>query len=135
MRTALVQLASSFLTLVTPPAVGHVGLNIRYLQRSGVPTATAAGVIAVSEAVTIAVTVAIALVAGWLSGVSGSRLALLPSGNVLVVVAVAGVLLGLALALPATRRLIRSRLEPLVRSTIRSWSARRATRAAWASRS
>jgi uncharacterized membrane protein YbhN (UPF0104 family) len=117
-RTALVQLASSFLTLVTPPAVGHVGLNIRYLQRSGVPTATAAGVIAVSEAVTIAVTVAIALVAGWLSGVSGSRLALLPSGNVLVVVAVAGVLLGLALALPATRRLIRSRLEPLVRSTI-----------------
>jgi uncharacterized membrane protein YbhN (UPF0104 family) len=117
-RTTLVQLASSFLTLVTPPAVGHVGLNIRYLQRAGVPTATAAGVIAVSEAVTIAVTVAIALVAGWLSGVSGSRLALLPSGNVLVVVAVAGVLLGLALALPATRKLIRSRLEPLVRSTI-----------------
>jgi glycosyltransferase 2 family protein len=117
-RTAMVQLASSFLTLVTPPAVGHVGLNIRYLQRSGVPTATAAGVIAVSEGVTIAVTVVIAVVAGWLSGVSGSRLALLPSGNVLVVMAVAGVLLGLALALPFTRRLIRNRLEPLVRSTI-----------------
>jgi uncharacterized membrane protein YbhN (UPF0104 family)/tRNA A-37 threonylcarbamoyl transferase component Bud32 len=117
-RTTLVQLASSFLTLVTPPAVGHVGLNIRYLQRAGVATATAAGVIAVSEAVTIAVTVVIALVAGWLSGVSGSRLALLPSGNVLVVLAVAGALLGLALALRPTRRLIRSRLEPLVRSTI-----------------
>jgi uncharacterized membrane protein YbhN (UPF0104 family) len=117
-RTTMVQLASSFLTLVTPPAVGHVGLNIRYLQRAGVPTPTAAGAIAVSEAVTIAVTVLIALVAGWLSGVSGSRLTLLPSGNVLVVVAVAGVLLGLALALPVTRRLIRTRLEPLVRSTI-----------------
>ena len=38
-RTCLVQLASSFVTLVTPPTVGHVGINIRYLQRSGIPTA------------------------------------------------------------------------------------------------
>lgn len=29
-RTTLVQLATAWLTLVTPPRVGHVGLNIRY---------------------------------------------------------------------------------------------------------
>lgn len=117
-RTTLVQLASSFLTLVTPPAVGHVGLNIRYLQRAGVPTATAAGTIAVSESVTIGVTAVLLVISGWLSGVSGSRLALLPSGNVLFVLAVAGVILALAMALPPTRRLIWQRLEPLVRNTV-----------------
>ncbi len=118
LRTAQVQLASSFLTLVTPPAVGHVGLNIRYLQQAGVATATAAGAIAVSEAVTIAVTIVIVLVCGWLSGVSGSRLTLLPSGNVLAIGVVALVVLGLAVAIGPTRRLIRSRLEPVVRSTV-----------------
>jgi hypothetical protein len=57
LRTASVQLASSFLTLVTPPTVGHVGLNIRYLQRSGVSTATAGASVAVSQGVTVVVTV------------------------------------------------------------------------------
>src|SRR6185437_9514388 len=32
-RTTLVQVASSFVTLVTPAAVGGVALNVRYLQR------------------------------------------------------------------------------------------------------
>lgn len=83
------QLASSFLTLVTPPAVGHVGLNIRYLQRAEVPTATAAADVAVKEGVTVAVTVVVLLICGWLSGASGLRLALLPSGDVLAVRSVA----------------------------------------------
>lgn len=114
-RTALVQLASSFVALVTPPAVGHVGLNIRYLQKAGVPTATAAADVAVKEAVTVAVTVPLLVVCGWLSGVSGSRLALLPSGNVLIVLGAAAVVVGLIALLPVTRRLLRPRLEPLIR--------------------
>ena len=68
LRTASVQLASSFLTLVTPPTVGHVGLNIRYLQRSGVSTATAGASVAVSQGVTVVVTVVGLLVCAWLQG-------------------------------------------------------------------
>ncbi len=117
-RTALVQVASSFLTLVTPPAVGHLGINIRYLQRAGVPIATAAATVTVSEVVTIAMTVLLLLVCSWLSGISGARLTLLPSGNVLAVLAVAAALLALAAAAPPSRRLLRRRLEPLVRSTL-----------------
>jgi uncharacterized protein (TIRG00374 family) len=117
-RTASVQLASSFLTLITPPTVGHVGLNIRYLQRSGVPTATAAGAVAVSQVVTIAVTVAGLLVSGWLSGVSTSRPSLLPSGDVLAVLIVAAAVLGLLAAAPQSRRLLHRRIEPLIRRTL-----------------
>jgi glycosyltransferase 2 family protein len=117
-RTALVQLASSFLTLVTPPAVGHVGLNIRYLQRAGVGTAAAAATVTVSEVVTVALTVLLLLACSWFTGISGSRLTLLPSGNVLAVLAVAAAVLAVAAAVPQTRRLVRRRLEPLVRSTV-----------------
>lgn len=117
-RTTLVQLASSFLTLVTPPAVGHVGLNIRYLQRSGLPVAVATGAVAVKETVTVVVTVPVLLLCGWLSGVSASRLTLLPEGGVLAVLLVAACALGLVVAIPGPRRLLRNRLEPLVRRTL-----------------
>ncbi len=117
-RTALVQLASSFLALVTPPSVGHVGLNIRYLQRAGVPTAVAAASVAVSEAVTVTVTVLLLLACGWLSGASASQLSLLPSGTVLTVMLVTAGALALVAAAPPSRRLIRRRLEPLLRRTL-----------------
>jgi uncharacterized membrane protein YbhN (UPF0104 family) len=117
-RTALVQLASSFVTLVTPPTVGHIGLNIRYLQRAGLPTATAAATVGVSQAGTVVVTVAVLLGCGWLSGVSPSRPSLLPSGDVLAVLLVAAAVLGVAVAVPATRRLLYRRLEPLIRRTV-----------------
>jgi uncharacterized membrane protein YbhN (UPF0104 family) len=117
-RTARVQLASSFLTLVTPPAVGQVSINIRYLQRAGAPTAAAAASVGASEAVTVAVTLAVLLGCGWISGLSQSLLTLLPSGNVLAVLLVAIAVLALVAAAPPTRRLLRHRLEPLVRSTL-----------------
>jgi uncharacterized membrane protein YbhN (UPF0104 family)/tRNA A-37 threonylcarbamoyl transferase component Bud32 len=117
-RTALVQLASSFLALVTPPTVGHIGINIRYLQRAGVPTATATATVAVKETVTVIVTVPVLLACGWLSGVSASRLTLLPSGTVLTVLGVAAVVLALVGAVSPTRRLLRRRVEPLVRRTL-----------------
>ena len=117
-RTALVQLASSFVALVTPPAVGHVGLNIRYLHKAGLPTSVAAADVAVKEVLTVAVTVPLLLVCGWLSGASGSRLTLLPSGTVLTILAVTAGILAVVAVLPPTRRLLRRRLEPLIRSTL-----------------
>jgi uncharacterized membrane protein YbhN (UPF0104 family) len=117
-RTTLVQLSSAFVTLVTPPTVGHVGVNLRYLQRSGVPVATAAATVGVSQVVTVVVTLLLLVVSGWLSGVSPSRPSLLPSGDVLAVLLVAAALLGVAGAVPATRRALRRRLEPLVRRTL-----------------
>ncbi len=118
LRTTLVQVASSFLALVTPPAVGHVGLNIRYLQRAGVPTATATGTVAVKETATVIVTVPLLLICGWLSGVSASRLALLPSGTVVIVLAIAAGVLGLVAVVAPARRLLLRRLEPLVRRSL-----------------
>jgi glycosyltransferase 2 family protein len=117
-RTTLVQVATAFVTLVTPPTVGHVGLGIRYLQRAGVPLATAAASVAVSQVVTVVVTVAVLLACSWVSGVSGTRPALLPSGEVLVVLLAATAVLLVVALLPPTRRLLHRRVEPLLRQTL-----------------
>lgn len=117
-RTTLVQLASSFLTLVTPPSVGHIGINIRYFQRAGVATATAAASVAVSEAVTVIVTVALVLVCGWLTGASSTQISLLPSGTVVTVLLGAAALVAAVAAFGPSRRLIRRRLQPLLRRTL-----------------
>ena len=50
-RTVLAQLASSFVTLVTPAAVGGAALNVRYLQRRKIPPAVAAASVGVSQVV------------------------------------------------------------------------------------
>ena len=117
-RTVLVQVAASWLTLVTPPTVGHVGLNIRYLQRAGVPVTAAAATVAVSQVATVAVTVGLLLVAGWASGVTTARLSLLPSGPVLGILLGAVLVVGLLVAVPPVRRLLRRRLEPFVRQSL-----------------
>jgi uncharacterized membrane protein YbhN (UPF0104 family)/tRNA A-37 threonylcarbamoyl transferase component Bud32 len=117
-RTTLVQVATAFVTLVTPPTVGHVGIGIRYLQRAGVPLATAAASVAVSQVVTVVVTVVVLLVCSWVSGVSASRPTLLPSGEVLVVLLVATAVLVAVAMLPPTRRLLHRRVEPLLRQTL-----------------
>ena len=46
-RTLLAQLAGSFVTLVTPAAVGGAALNIRYLQRRKIPAPVAAASVGV----------------------------------------------------------------------------------------
>ncbi len=117
-RSSVVQLATSFLALVAPPAVGHVGLNVRYLQKAGAPVPAAATTVAVKEAVTVALTVPLLLACGWLSGVSPSRLTLLPSGGVLAVLAVVAAALVLLVALPVTRRQLQHRVQPVLRRTL-----------------
>ena len=50
-RTLLAQLASSFVTLVTPAAVGGAALNVRYLQRRKIPAPVAVASVGVSQVV------------------------------------------------------------------------------------
>lgn len=117
-RSTLVQVAASFVTVVTPPTVGHIGLNVRYLQRSGLAIPVAAAAVGVGQVVTVVVTVILLLAAGWLSGLSFERPSLLPSGGVVAVLLGAAALLALAAALPASRRFLRRQLEPLVRTAL-----------------
>jgi uncharacterized membrane protein YbhN (UPF0104 family)/tRNA A-37 threonylcarbamoyl transferase component Bud32 len=110
-RTVLVQLASSFVTLVTPAAVGGVALNVRYLQRRKIPTPAAVASVGVSQVVAFALHILLLVLFGAITGAADKSPIHPPTWSYFVVgglVAVAGA----ALALPAGRRMVRARLSP-----------------------
>ena len=110
-RTMLVQLASSFVTLVTPAAVGGVALNVRYLQRRKIPSPVAVASIAVSQVVALTLHILLLAIFGAIAG-TGSKSSIRPPTWAYFVVAGLVVLAGAVLAFPAGRRLVRARVSP-----------------------
>jgi uncharacterized protein (TIRG00374 family) len=110
-RTVLVQLAGSFVTLVTPAAVGGATLNVRYLQRKKVPAAVAVASVGVSQVVAFVLHIVLLVVFAAIAG-TGATSPIKPPRWAYFVVAGLVVLAGIVLALPAGRRVVRARLSP-----------------------
>jgi glycosyltransferase 2 family protein len=111
--TLLTQLASSFVTLVTPAAVGGASLNIRYLQRQKIPAAVAAASVGVAQVVAFVLHILLILVFAAIAGGSGSAPVQPPRWAWFVLAGL--VLLALVvLAIPAGRRMLRARLSPML---------------------
>jgi uncharacterized membrane protein YbhN (UPF0104 family) len=109
-RTMLAQLAGSFVTLVTPAAVGGAALNIRYLQRNKVQPAVAAASVGVVQVVAFVLHIVLLVVFLVITGARSHSLRpptwayFVIAGLVLAALVVA--------ALPQGRRLLRARLAP-----------------------
>ncbi len=112
-RTFLAQLAGSFVTLVTPAAVGGVALNLRYLRKADVPATSAAASIGVSQVLAFALHLLLLVIFAALTGVSQPHSLPLPSWVYITVGALAAIVL-VALAFPAARRLAQKRLVPAI---------------------
>jgi uncharacterized membrane protein YbhN (UPF0104 family) len=110
-RTVMVQLASSFVTLVTPAAVGGVALNVRFLQRRNIPSPVAVASIAVSQVAALCLHVLLLAVFGAIAG-TGDGSSIKPPTWAYFVIAGVVLLAGAVLALPAGRHLVRARLSP-----------------------
>jgi len=110
-RTLLVQVAGSFVTLVTPAAVGGAALNIRYLQRRKVPAAVAAASVGVAQVVAFVLHIALIVVFAAIAGTS-AREHIAPPQWAWYVLAGLVVLALAVLAVPAGRRVLRARLSP-----------------------
>ncbi len=67
-RTVQVQIAGAFVTLVSPPALGSVAVNGRYLQRSGLSSAATGATIAVSQVLAFVVHIFLLFAAGVAAG-------------------------------------------------------------------
>jgi uncharacterized membrane protein YbhN (UPF0104 family) len=112
-RTLLAQVAGSFVTLVTPAAVGGVALNIRYLRQAEVAPADAAASVGVSQVIAFSLHMMLLVIFAAVTGAS-QRHSLHPPNWLYIALAVlaAGVLV--LLAFPAGRRVIQSRLAPAI---------------------
>jgi len=106
-RTALVQLAGSFMDRLAPKGLGGMGFNERYLERAGVERPVAVAAIALNMAAGMVVHVLSLIMVSSLLGLSGVERVHLPKNwPHLAAFAAAMALLGLGLSLrsPASRR-------------------------------
>lgn len=116
-RTFLVQIAGTFVALVTPVAVGGVALNIRYLRKSGVAPADAAASVGVSQLVAFALHVLLLIIFVAITG-STRQHSLAPQGWVYIAIGVLVAAALLVLAFPSGRQLVRSRVAPALGQVI-----------------
>ena len=112
-RTLLAQVAGSFVTLVTPAAVGGATLNIRYLQRRKIPAAVAAASVGVAQVVAFVLHVLLIVVFAAIAGTSAKEPIQPPQWAWFVLAGLVAVALGV-LAIPAGRRVLRARLSPML---------------------
>ncbi len=111
LRTLAVQVASSFITLVTPAAVGGAALNVRYLQRRKIAAPVAVASVSVAQVVAFVLHILLLVVFAAIAG-AATRSPIRPPTWAYFVVAGLLVLAGVVLAVPAGRRLVRARLSP-----------------------
>jgi uncharacterized membrane protein YbhN (UPF0104 family)/tRNA A-37 threonylcarbamoyl transferase component Bud32 len=111
LRTVFVQFASSFVTLVTPAAVGGAAMNVRYLQRKKIPASVAVASVGVNQVVAFVLHIALLVVFGAITG-AGTATPIKPPTWAYFVVAGLVVLAAAVLVVPAGRRLVRARISP-----------------------
>jgi uncharacterized membrane protein YbhN (UPF0104 family) len=110
-RTLFVQVAGSFVTLVTPAAVGGAALNVRYLQRKKVPAPVAAASVGVAQVVAFVLHISLLVVFAAIAGTTSKTSIQPPRWAYFVLAGLVAVALAV-FALPAGRRLLRARVTP-----------------------
>jgi len=116
-RTYLTQLAVAFTGLVAPSAIGNIALNLRYLQRAGVDPAVAGGSVGLAQLAQFSSYFVLLLFSSVLAG-TGQQASFTPPLAAVIGLIVAVALLLVALAVPASRRLVVGRFLPVVRRVV-----------------
>jgi len=118
LKGSLAELSGAFIGLVTPPTVGHVAINARFLHRQGVDSGTTAGAVAVSQVVNFVVTVTLLLVTALLTGTAAGHLRVVPGPRLLVVLGALLAVVGVLMVVPASRGAILRRVWPRIRGAV-----------------
>ena len=110
-RTFLAQLSAGFATLVSPPTLGAVAVNVRYLQRSKVPSAAAGASVAVSQVLAFLIHIGLLFLFGVVAGTSDA-FTFDPPKPVIIALGIVAVFAAVLLPLPSIRRWILARARP-----------------------
>ena len=116
-RTFLAEVACSFVTLVTPAAVGGAALNVRYLRKAEVAPADAVASVGVAQVVALVLHIILLVIFAALTGATHGTSIRPPEWSYFVLAALVGVAL-IVFAVPAGRRLLLARLTPTLGQVI-----------------
>jgi len=122
--TLLAQFAASFTSNLAPAGVGGMALNVRYLQKSGVDGAVAASSVGLNVVAGFAVHMVLLIVFLVWAGQSAVGSISVPSWSVAAVgVGAVAVLVAAAFAIPALRKMLATRLVPVLRRALSGLAA------------
>jgi undecaprenyl-diphosphatase len=122
--TVLTQAASSFINRVSPANIGGMALNVRYLQKAGVPPASGVAAVAVNSVAGACVHVVMLVIfAIWASQGLARAFPLPSASKLLLVLALVAALVGIVLATRKGRRFASTQLLTGVRSALASLRA------------
>ncbi len=116
-RTLQAQLAASFATLVSPPTLGAVAVNARYLNRAGLPPAAAAATIGVSQISAFIVHVTLMMVIGIAAGTQAD-LQFNPPRSVVIGIGLTAMIIGGLASIARVRQWLSNRIRPMVEQVI-----------------
>ncbi|MGA1667630.1 MAG: flippase-like domain-containing protein [Candidatus Nanopelagicales bacterium] len=116
-RTMLAQVAGDFATLVSPPTLGSVAINMRFLTKAGLHPALAGASVGVSQVAAFAVHLLLLLGFGIAAGTQADFTFDPPPWAVIAVIAVVTLFFA-AFAVPPLRRYVFGRVRPLLREVI-----------------
>ena len=112
-RSTEVHLASAVVTLVAPAGVGGAAINLRFLNRKGVPTAVGVATVALVQVVQLLVTVVLLVTLAAMTGQSTGLT--LPSSWVLVAAGVTVVVAAVVVVIPRARAWAWAKIAPTYR--------------------
>ncbi len=112
-RTFAAQLAAGFATLVSPPTIGAVAVNVRYLQKSGLHPALASASVGVSQVFAFFIHIGLLVLTGVLAGTQ-AELELAPPRAAVIAVGVVLLILVLLLLVGPVRKIIGDRVRPIL---------------------
>lgn len=116
LQNLMVQLASSFIALFTPAAVGGVALNVRFLQRRGIPTGPAVSAVGAGQAVAFVIHIALIATFGFFAGSGAAHEE--ASTMVIAILLATAVLVMTTLTLAPLRRFAKRRLGPFFEGSL-----------------
>ena len=111
-RTLQAQLAASFATLVTPPTLGSVAVNMRFLSRAGVSSPAAATAVGVSQVVIFFIHLSLLFVFGVVAGTQ-TDFSFRPPRITLVVFVIIFALIILSFSITKIRNWIFTKTRPI----------------------
>ncbi len=116
-RTVLAQVAGDFATLVSPPTLGAIAINLRYLTKAGLHPALATASVGVSQVAAFAVHILLLTGFAIAAGTQADFTFDPPPWAVIAAISVA-LLIIIAFAIPWVRRTVFGRIRPLLREVI-----------------
>ena len=112
-KTFQAQWAASFATLVAPPTLGSVAVNVRFLTKQGINSALAGASVAVAQVLAFFSHISLLLIAAIAAG-TANDLSFAPPRTAVIVVGVLIMAIAIALSFTSVRKLLIGKVRPIV---------------------